>query len=275
MSKIFQYSIVRYVPDVVRDEAVNVGVLVRAAEGERFEFKFLPRSATVRKLWPGADQALVRNFERQLTSCAENDEPLGRSGRIVDSEFFDKARSEFNGNLQLSLPRAATGESIDQVLKRAYQTSVAEPGVGTRPINYQMIAPYRLRQRLWNAFQKRDLLRPGRVRKEIVLKGKHAPWTFDLGYQNGAIHVVNSLALNAPTPEANLGRALVLKGMLEEVRTTQNSSIKGIAVVEGLGNKRSPKGAQEAGEILTDAKIATYAFSDLDNLIAKVERDLS
>jgi len=275
MTKVFQYSIVRYVPDVIRDEAVNVGVLVRAAEGQRFAFKFLPRSATVRKLWPGADQALVRNFERQLTSCSEKDEPLGRAGRVKDSEFFDKARSEFNGNLQLTPPRAATGENIEQVLKRAYQTSVAEPGLGTRPINYQMIAPYRLRQRLWTAFQKRDLLRPGRVTKELVLQGKHAPWTFDLGYENGALHVVASLALNAPTAEANLGRALVLKGMLEEVRSTQKGGVKGIAVVEGLGNNSSPKGSNEAGEILTDAKIATYLFSNLSVLLTKVEHDLA
>src|ERR1700674_2903353 len=139
VAKVFQYSIVRYVPDVIRDEAVNVGAIVRAAEGQRFEFKFLPRSATVRKLWPGADQALVKNFERQLALCAEKSEPLGRVGRVGDSEFFDKARSEFNGNLQLSLPRAATAESIEQLLKRVYQTSVAEAGLGTRPINYQMM----------------------------------------------------------------------------------------------------------------------------------------
>ena len=274
MSQFFQYSIVRYVPDVIRDEAVNVGVIVRAADGGRTEFKFVPRSATVRKLWPGADQALVRTFERQLTMCAQKGEPLGRAGRIVDAEFFDKAREEFNGNLQLSPARAAMGDGIEQVLKRVYQTSVAEPGGGPRPINYQMIAPSRLRERLWNAFQKHNLLRPGLVKKELVIKGKHAPWTFDLGYENGALHVVSSLALNAPTPEANLGRALVFKGMLDEVRATQKG-VRGIAVVEGLGSASAPKGSREAGEILADAKIEAYPFGRINDLIGRVQRDLS
>src|SRR5436309_11187407 len=61
MEKPFQYSVVRYVPNLVRDEGVNVGLLVRAVAGKEFDFKFLPRTATVRKLWPHADERIVEN----------------------------------------------------------------------------------------------------------------------------------------------------------------------------------------------------------------------
>src|SRR5216683_4251685 len=261
MSQLFQYVVVRYVPDIVRDEAVNVGVLIKAVEGHRFEFKFLPRSATVRKLWPKADSALVKNFQQQLAVCAKNNEPLGNIGRVVDANFFGTAREEFNGNLQLTVPRAVMGSNIDEALKRVYQTSVAEPEVGVRPINYLAIAPFRTRERLWSAFQRRDLLHANRVIKEIKVKGKHAQWTFDLGYKNGALNVINSMTLNAATPEANLGRALVLKGMIDDVRAFHREPVKGTAVVEGIGKGSAPKGWHEAQQILTDGKLTIVQFS--------------
>jgi hypothetical protein len=275
MKKIFQYSIVRYVPDVVRDEAVNVGVLVRSAEGNRFEFKFLPRSATVRKLWPEADSALVRNFQKQLTSCAKNNEPLGNVGHIADPDFFDRARSEFIGNLQLTQPRASRAENIEETLKHVYQTAVAEPEAGFRPINYAVIAPSRTRERLWTAFQRHDLLHARQVRKEITIKGKHAQWTFDLGYQNGALNVINSLALNATTAQANLSRALVLKGMIDDVRAQHAGPVKGTAVVEGVEKGPLPKGSREAQQILSDGKLAIVRISQLEELVLKVAHELS
>jgi DUF3037 family protein len=275
MSKLFQYAVVRYVPDIIRDEAVNVGVLITAVDGHRFEFKFLPRSATVRKLWPKADSALVKNFQQQLTICAKNNKPLGNIGRVFEPGFFDKAREEFNGNLQLTMPRAVIGPNIDEVLNRVYQTSVAEPDVGARPINYLTIAPFRTRERLWSAFQKRDLLHANRVRKEMNVKGKHAQWTFDLGYQNGALNVINSMALNAATPQANLGRALVLKGMIDDVRALHKGPVKATAVVEGFGKGSAPRGSHEAWQILADSKLTIVQFSQLNELINKVAHDLS
>jgi len=167
------------------------------------------------------------------------------------------------------------GPNIDEVLKQIYETSVAEPEVGVRAINYLTIAPFRTRERLWSAFQKRDLLHAKRVRKEMNVQGKHAPWTFDLGYQNGSLNVINSLALNASTPQANLGRALVLKGMIDDVRAVHKGSLKGIAVIEGGGNGAAPKGSHEAQRILTDGKLTVVPFSRLNELIDQVEHDLS
>jgi hypothetical protein len=215
----------------------------------------------------------VGNFREQLTVCARKNQPFGNIGRIVEPDFFDKARNEFNGNLQLTAPRGVIGQNIEETLKRLYHTSVAEPDVGVRPINYLAIAPSRTRERLWLAFQKRDLLRPKQVKKEIVLKGKHAPWTFDLGYENGALNVINSLALNAPTSQANLGRALVLKGMIDDVRAIYRGTVKGIAVVEGAGD--GSRGSHAAQEILADGKLTVVPFSQLNELIDRVKRDLS
>src|SRR6266704_1730172 len=97
MSERSQYVIVRYVPNVVRDEAVNIGVIIRGVGSSHFDFKFLPRSATIRKISPEAEQ--------QLTLSKREDRPVGIIGHPTEPEFFVKAMREFNGNLQLTEPR--------------------------------------------------------------------------------------------------------------------------------------------------------------------------
>lgn len=272
----YQYVVVRYVPNVIRDEGVNVGVIVRDLGTGGYQFRFLSRSATVRKLWPTADQRLVGHFERQLARAqAANGQIPGIQTPEelflrLDAEFFSRARAEFNGNLQLTEPRGLLSKSLEEALREAYETYVALPQGAARPINYHALAPYQLRERLWTAFERRNLLRRGFVERQLVLKGKHAPWTFDLGYRNGRLSVINSIALDAPLLETNLGRSLVLKGMLEEVRATED--------VQGIALARLPKngsgGVAEALEILRDADIQVFETKMLGDLVDSVERDL-
>jgi hypothetical protein len=278
--KTFQYVIVKYVPNVLRDESVNVGALVRDPDSGAFEYRFLPRGAIVRKLWPTADTKIVRHLERQLAKTKESqlslDQPtLGRVGSPASSDFFARAREEFTGNLQMTLERGIAADTLDSALQWAYSTFVAEPRASARPINYQALAPIQTRERLWRAFEKRDLIGPKLVTERAVLEGQHAPWTFDLAYSNGALHLINSLALNA-APEANLGRALVFKGMLEEVGTKAADEVRGIAVIQSpKPEERDEAATPRAVAILKDAQIDIYDVTSIGELADRVEHDLA
>ncbi len=280
MERKYQYVVVRYVPDLVREEGVNVGIIARDLDSSDFAFKFLPRSSTVRRLVPSADQRLVSNFEHQLSASQrwqpslfqDAEPPLGRVGHPASADFFTRARAEFNGNLQMSGVRGQLGSAMSAVVQKLYNTYVAEPSAGPRPINYQAIAPHQMRQRLWSAFERRNLIAPGRVQRQLVLEGKHAPWTFDLGYKNGQLNLISSLALNAPAIEMNLGRALVMKGMIEEVGAKQD--VHAIAVIELPRKPEATAGVGDARGILKDAHIDTYEISNVAQLVASVEKDL-
>jgi hypothetical protein len=273
MESVYQFSIVRYVPSIVRDEAVNVGVLVRARDGSEFDFKFLPRTATVRKLWPDADTQVVTQFERQLRKAAKGEIVLQRIGNPSSDGFFSRAREEFTGNLQLTEPRSYLADSLIEVVQHTYKIYIAEPKGGARPINYQALAPITTRQRLWAAFEKRGLVHRGGVEEKKVLAGKHAPWTFDLAYKNGKLNLINSLALDAPTSETTLGRALVLKGMLEDVRESENTDIHGVAVAS-LPKTGDRTAAKRAERLLTDADIDVFDSTALPELVEKVAAEL-
>jgi hypothetical protein len=282
MSERFQYSIVRYVPNVVRDEAVNVGVLVRAVDGTAFTFRFLPRASAVRKLWPGADQRLVRLFEKQLKN-ALNESPsllpsthplVERFGNPRDADFLARARTEFTGNLQLTAPRGYIASNIDSAVKWAYSEYVEEPAVGSRPINYQSIAPFTLRTRVWSAFEKRNLIAPTRVERQRTLQGKHAPWTFDLTYHNGALNLINSIALDAPSLETNLGRALVFKGMIDDVIASSKDDVHAIAIAKTSNDPTHSPGSEQAEIILRDADVEIVDATQLSAFVERVEKEL-
>ena len=279
--KPFEYVVVKYVPNVLRDESVNVGAIVRDPAGGDFAFKFLQRGGAVRKLWPAADTNIVRHVERQLVRTRDqlqlslDPQGLGQSGSPRDPGFFGRARHEFTGNLQLTPERGMAADNLDEALGWAYSTFVAEPPATARPINYQALAPMQVRERVWKTFEKRELIGPRRVRERVVLEGRHAPWTFDLVYKNGTLNLINSLALSAG-PEANLGRALVLKGMVDEIRDKQSQDVQGLAVVQFARNASSGEAAasRQAIDILTDAAIRTYDLKDVELLVDEVERDL-
>jgi hypothetical protein len=223
----------------------------------------------------------VRHLERELgktrqTQLSLDEAPaLGRAGAPTSPDFFAKARHEFTGNLQMTLERGIAASNLEEALAWAYSTFVAEPAIAARPINYQALAPLQTRERLWRAFERKHLIGGRRVRKRAVFQWQHAPWTFDLAYMNGALHLINSLALNAG-PEANLGRALVFKGMLEEVGSNAADHVRGIAVVQWpKPEQREENAAPKAVAILEDAGIETYEIARVDELADRVGEELS
>lgn len=270
----FKFVVFRYVPNIVRDEAVNIGVFVREVSGDEYDFKFLPRSATVRKLWPDADTNLVKNFERQLKHSKRSGDDLPGIGNPKDEGFLENARSAFYGNLQMTRTRGILGEDIESALASIYDSYVAPKGQQYRPINYQAIAPHRLKSKVWAAFERKDLIRPDRVQQKIILEGRHAPWTFDLGYRNGGLKLINSVALNARTAETNLGRALVFKGMMGEVRDRQKGPVYGTAVVELPKKRPGDAAAYQAVQILDDSDVDVVEASNLGELVDAVAEDL-
>jgi len=264
----YRYTIARYVPNVVRDEAVNVGILLQGLEGSPFVFKFMPRTAAVHKLDPRADDSLVRRFERQLKMASNRDAPLGTFGRPTDEGFFESLRADFNGNLQLTAPRGLVADHPREALNKLYQEYVAAPGAAPRPISYQALAPSRVRARLWGAFEKRELVRPDRFSELFNVRGVHSDWVFDLGSANGKIELINSIALNSEASETNLGRALVFKGMVEEVRQGQKNAVEATAVIES-GEAPAP-GFAEAYDLLRDADAYLVSVGQVEEYAAQI-----
>jgi hypothetical protein len=267
----FQYSIVRYVESVVRDEPVNIGVIVRDQTLTEARAKFLAPAAISRKAGPKA-VPLTLGFEESLR--ASDFDPIGSAAIVRAPRFFDDTRREFHGNLRLSEPGGVMAESIEQATEHVFASHVAEPRPTAQiEVSAAPLSPSRMRGRLWSAFNRVELFAPGKAQKDYAVRGRHATWKFDVGYRNGALSLVNALAIGTDNPQTNLDRALLYTGMVSEVREESKEEIHPIAVISPPSKLDSTAYAEAQG-ILTDAEIVTFALQDVRTLARQAQKEL-
>lgn len=278
----FQYVVVRYVADVARDEAINVGVLVRTPDGSHFAHRFLGRQALTRRFRASNGRDVSRHFEARLEPFTTEGQPAlpleaRLPGGTVPSEpdFFNRLAGEMNGLLQLTAPRAEIAGSLHEAVDWCFGRFVADHATQPdRTPRMPTIAPSRMRQRLINTFDRGGLLGKNLVQSGFALQGTHSRWAFDLGYLNGSTNIIQAVALTAPTAQSNLERALVLRGMLEDVKLTRPDLLCTVVVAEEP-RKSSVGGAREAGAILVDSGAEVIPLSQLPTLADHVRQALA
>ncbi len=117
------YHVVRYTPNIVRDEWVNIGVVLfdtesgrvlRRMMGEQAEF------ARVRRLHPQADESLLRRLSEELEVqlAGGNGDGLKQIERLTET---------LANTLQLSPRHGLLAEDLDAELDRLYRAFVEPP----------------------------------------------------------------------------------------------------------------------------------------------------
>ena len=123
------YHLLRYVPDVVRSEWVNIGVLVfNPRTGER-RMRLIedPLEYTrIRRLHPSADEALLRNLRDDLEDCLDTAAP------IPLQKILKKCDETFSETLQIAPQKGVIAHDLDAELDRLYQDHVAVPRARSR-----------------------------------------------------------------------------------------------------------------------------------------------
>lgn len=116
------YRVVRYTPNLVRDEWVNIGILLADSARGRIATRLVEEPgeiARVRRLHPAADEdllrALPRDFEAQLAAAGD------------PSAFVEKLDETLSNVVQLSPQKGVLAEDFDAELDRLYRDHVAPP----------------------------------------------------------------------------------------------------------------------------------------------------
>src|SRR5882762_2908751 len=156
------YHILRYVPNLVRDEWVNIGVLVfnpRTGERRLRLIEDQVEYTRIRRLHPSVDQALLRSLrddlEDRLDSWADN-------GPAVPLQvILSKCDATLSTAVQIAPQKGVLTDDLDAELERLYTDHVAVPRVYSRvgqPGNRATIRAYCaqvFRQaRIWDRIEK-------------------------------------------------------------------------------------------------------------------------
>ena len=202
------YRVLRYTPNLVRDEWVNIGVLVfDPTSGER-RMRLIEEPeeyARVRRLHPRADEELLRalrdDLENRFVTAAQlfpADVSAGGNGqaRLDWMKLLGKWDETLSNALQLAPQKGVHAEDLDAETERLYVDHVALQRGGARvgaPGNRGAIRSYCAQvfkqARLWERLQK------GVRAEEFTFSGD--PMRIDYGYRrNGTRGFVQTLSVS-------------------------------------------------------------------------------
>jgi hypothetical protein len=117
------YHVIRYVPNLIRDEWVNIGVVIHSPGDGRFRLRMIDEEveyARVRRLHPTADETVLRRYGSML------EDSLRRHDGTL-AEWIAKLNSVLSNGLQFSLQTGLFAEDLDVEIDRLYSNHVAPP----------------------------------------------------------------------------------------------------------------------------------------------------
>jgi hypothetical protein len=224
----FAYSVARYVPSLIRGEAINVGVALEAQGSGHLFVKFAGSMSRARLVFPDADVATISLLRKHFREAAESegtDKPVFGYTQLETLTLPTLVGESHDTMLQFSAPSATIGDDPKQELDDLYDKFVApRDATAAKMFNTVQVAPARLRARLFRRLGQAGLIGPRKLQEHIRVQGTVFPWEFDLGHSNGKVDLVQSIALIAPIDVA-VNRALLLAARTDDVRAAKRSHL--------------------------------------------------
>ena len=219
-----EFSLIRYVPDVVKGEFVNIGVLLReAVPGAAAQVRFTRDWSRVRCIDGDADVAMLEALESEIAECLH-----AESLAAPLKPLLPLLADTLSNSLQITEPRACLAETfaleLDQLM-RLYvdplRVRLARPRTGRAAIAAAMRSEFE-RTGVWSLMRKRIAAslytRPG------------DPMKLDCGYRTGS----NSGSTSASGPAPGLVRIFHAVSLENDVEAAKSLAYTAPQLREGI-----------------------------------------
>ena len=120
----FSYSIVRVVPDVVREEFINAGVILYSPARDSLRARIDLHEARLFALAEGADLALVRNHLEAIARICAGGEGAGAVGLLPLRERWHWLVAPRSTIIQTSSPHAGLCDDPESEIERLLERVV-------------------------------------------------------------------------------------------------------------------------------------------------------
>lgn len=210
----FVYHILRYTSDLIRDEWVNIGVLLFDPLTGALRLRLVEEQdeyARIRRLHPAADEDTLREFRNHLEDrfaafLRNRRAELGQSVHEGEElqRLVDEWSNTLSNGLQLAPQKGVYAEDLDAELERLYVDHVAPPHGAARvgaPGSRAMIRNYC--SQVWKAGRLWDRLEKSVRVGEFTFPGD--PMRIDYSYRrNGTRGYVQTLSVSRAPADCKL-----------------------------------------------------------------------
>jgi hypothetical protein len=265
------FFLVRYVTDPVRNEFVNIGVLLReAGQSEQTVVRFTRDWGRVRCVDPDLDVAMLEGLEAELR------------GRLTEQDAQAMMRvleDSFSNAIQITEPTAYLAESMVsgiEELMRVYVEPRKRPAAmrksGRQAIHAKMRSQFE-RVGVWDLMRKRIAIsgytRPG------------DPLRIDCGYRpNGVVRMFHAVSLDSDTEWPKV-LAFSAAAIREGVARVENAKLELTAVVEPIAEVSADREDSDrveqyrfSVETMEAADIRVLTTNDLTRVAETAQREL-
>ncbi len=262
--KQLEFFLLRYVPDAVKDEFVNIGVVLVEGNGGFAGVRFARDWRRLRCLSPDADVEMLQALETELRSKLED--AAGREALLA------RLKDSLSGSLQLSPSKALEAESPAEELARLAEMYLESPRRAAAA--REPAARQRIFERMQAAFEHAgvwELMRKRIAAERYTRAGD--PLIIDCGYQpNGVVKMFHALSLKSDLNAAKV-LAFSFPRIAEGVRRLENAQAELTAVVENDFDRASEPVAY-ALDVLAQGRITVVTAAALPDLAEVARQEL-
>jgi len=268
-----EFSLVRYVPDPVKNEFVNIGVLLREGTTEAAAVRFTKDWWRVRCIDPDADIEMLEAMETEMRRRLLED-------GTETTRLMTTIRDSFSHQLQMTEPKACLAENVAAGMDELMQLYVEPRRQKARQAlsgRQAIVRSMRLQfehARVWDLMQKRiaatAYTRPGDSLK------------IDCGYRpNGTIRMFHAVSLAGDVELAKV-LAFSAPALRAGVTRVEKAELELTAIVEPLRNGKGEVAVDEdhvqqyrfGVETMEAQQIRVLTVTDLERVAETAKREL-
>ena len=264
-----EFHLIRYVPDTVKNEFVNIGVLLREAADARLSYvRFTRDWSRVKCMDPDVDTGLLEALEAEIQQRLN----VENSDNKTSGAMMRTLEESFSNGLQMSEGRGCLAESVAlelEELMRMYvepvRERIARQRSGRAAIALEMRNTFE-RAGVWRLMRKRI------AASEYTRAGD--PLKIDCGYRNGVVKMFHAVSLDGDVETAK-GLAFSAPRLSDGVLRVENAKLELTAIIEPIASMGEDTELYRFGvEILEQQSIRVLTVNDLARVAETARREL-
>jgi len=260
-----EFSLIRYVPDVVKGEFANIGVVLREAGREDAVVRFTRDWSRVRCMDADADVALLESLEVELSARLQTTPPNAKP-------VLEVLEDSLSNSVQLTAMRATLAENLPaemEQLMRMYVEPLKAPAMRRKLSGRAAIAGAMRdefeRAGVWPLMGKRI------AASRYTQVGD--PLKIDCGYHNGKVRMFHAVSLESDAEGAK-GLAYSAAALRAGVQRVDGLELELTAVVEPLAGISDPEQYGFGKSVMEHEAILVLTVGDLGRVAETAKREL-
>ncbi|MEO6925009.1 MAG: DUF3037 domain-containing protein [Bryocella sp.] len=261
-----EFAVVRYVPDVVKGEFTNIGVLLREAGSTQVQVRFTRDWARVRCMDAEADTGLLESLESEIA------EAVGRAAVVGQKPLLELLGESLSNSVQMTEMRATLAESLPtemESLLKLYVEPLKMAGSkrkasGRAALVGEMRTTFD-RAGVWALMRKRI------AASQYTRKGD--PLKIDCGYRNGKVRMFQAVSLESDADMAK-GMAYSAAGLREGVERVEGAELELSAIIEPFARVSDEEMYRFGVDAMERAGMRVLTSADLGRVAETARREL-